>query len=153
MNTNTTVIYVDMDHVLCDYDLGYKAHKAKYPDLPFPQSQPGLYINLLPIKGAVETFNWLSQQPEFSVYILTAPSMKNPHCYSEKRQWVEKYLGMPAVNNLIISAHKGLNRGDYLIDDCASGKGQENFEGQLIQFGSTHYPDWSSVRTYFEKLL
>lgn len=42
MNTNTTVIYVDMDHVLCDYDLGYKAHKAKYPDLPFPQSQPGL---------------------------------------------------------------------------------------------------------------
>ena len=47
MNTNTTVIYIDMDYVLCDYDLGYKAHKAKYPDLPFPQSQPGLYTNLL----------------------------------------------------------------------------------------------------------
>jgi 5'-nucleotidase len=53
------------------------------------------------------------------------------------------------INNLMISAHKGLNRGDYLIDDCASGKGQENFEGLLIQFGSTHYPDWNSVRTYF----
>jgi 5'-nucleotidase len=83
-------------------------------------------------------------------FILTAPSIKNPHCYREKRQWVEKYLGMTAVNNLIISAHKGLHRGDYLMDDCASGKGQENFEGQLIQFGSTHYPDRSSVRTYFE---
>jgi hypothetical protein len=69
-----------MDYVLCDYDLGYKAHKAKYPDLPFPQRQPGLYINLLPINGAVETFNWLSQQPEFSVYILTAPSIKSPSC-------------------------------------------------------------------------
>lgn len=59
-----------VDHVLSDYDLGYKAHKAKHPDLPFLQSQPGLYINLLLIKGAVETFMWLSQQPEFSVYIL-----------------------------------------------------------------------------------
>ena len=69
MDTNTTVIYVDMDHVLCDYNLGYKAHKAKHPNLLFPQSQPGLYINLLPINGAVETFNWLSQHPNLvSIY-------------------------------------------------------------------------------------
>ena len=114
--------------------------------------QPGLYINLLPIKGAVEAFKWLSEQPVFSVCVLTAPSIKNPHCYSEKTEGVEKYLGMVAVNNLIISAHKVLNRGHYLIYDCESGKGQENFEGPLMQFGSARYPDCSSVRTYFEKL-
>jgi 5'-nucleotidase len=106
----------------------------------------------LPIRGAVEAFKWLSEQPVLSVCVLTVPSIKNPHCYSEKREGVEKYLGMVAVNNLIISAHKGLNRGHYLIDDCESGKRQENFEGQLMQFGFARYPDWSSVRAYFEKL-
>jgi 5'-nucleotidase len=148
----TIIIYIDMDHVLCDYEQGFKAHKTKYPDLLFPQSRPGLYINLLPIAGAIETFKWLSEQANFSVYILTAPSIKNPHSYSEKREWVEKHLGMLAVNNLIISAHKGLHKGNYLIDDCTSGKGQENFEGQLIQLGSVSYPDWNSISKYFEKL-
>jgi 5'-nucleotidase len=60
--------------------------------------QPGLYINLLPIKGAVEAFKWLSEQPVFSVCVLTAPSIKNSHCYSEKTEGVEKYLGIVAVN-------------------------------------------------------
>jgi 5'-nucleotidase len=125
---------------------------ALFAVLKAGKCQPGLYINFLPIKGAVEAFKWLSEQPVFSVYILTVPSIKNPHCYSGKREGVEKYFGMVAVNNLIISAHKGLNRGHYLIDDCESDKGRENFEGQLMQFGFARYPDWSSVRTYFEKL-
>ena len=30
-----------------------------------------------------------------------------------------------------------------------SGKGQENFEGKLIQFGSEQFPDWVSIAEYF----
>jgi len=43
-----------------------------------------------------------------------------------------------------------LNLGHYLIDDYTEGKGQENFEGQLLQFGSAEYPDWQSIQRYFE---
>lgn len=82
------------------------------------------------------------------LYILTAPSVKNPLCYVEKREWVEKYLGMEMVERLIISPNKGLNKGDYLIDDNDYGRGQELFEGELIKFGSEPYADWEAVVEY-----
>lgn len=148
-----TIVYVDMDHVLCDYDAGFKIHQEKYPHLVYPQELPGLYVGLEPISGAIETFTWLSTRESLAVFILTAPSIKNPHCYSEKREWVEKHLGFDAVKNLIISPHKGLNKGDFLIDDCTSGKGQEYFDGTLIHFGSEEFPDWASIRTFFENMF
>ena len=141
-----------MDHVLCDYSVGFAAHKAKYPDLRFPQGQPGLYRNLSPMPGAIDTYLWLNSQEQADVYILTAPSIHNPHCYSEKRIWVEHYLGLDIVRNLIISPHKHLNMGDFLIDDKPFGKGQDKFKGKLILFGSDAYPDWAAIRRYFEDL-
>jgi len=36
MKKDKTIIYVDMDHVLCDYAAGFSAHKAKHPNLKFP---------------------------------------------------------------------------------------------------------------------
>lgn len=154
MNTSTkTVVYVDMDHVLCDYAEGFERHKRLYPHLPYPQSQPGLYAGLKPLKDAVETYRWLNDHPKTDVYILTAPSIHNSHSYSEKRDWVEKHLGLSVVENLIITPHKNLNIGHYLIDDMASGKGQDSFEGTLIRFGSERFPDWRSVRDFFEEAL
>lgn len=153
MHFDKTIIYVDMDRVLCDYDEGYARHKAKFPELKYPQSEPGLYLGLNPMPGAIETYQWMDEQPETAVFILTAPSINNPHCYLEKRQWVERYLGMVVVKNLIITPHKHLNRGDYLIDDNATGKGQDHFAGELILFGSQQFPDWLEVRRYFEGRL
>jgi 5'-nucleotidase len=153
MFDDKTIIYVDMDHVLCDYDAGFAQWQAKYPELKYPQSQPGMYLSLEPMRGAIETYLWLHNHPKIAVFILTAPSVKNPHCYAEKRLWVEQHLGMGAVNKLIISPHKGLNRGDYLIDDNITGKGQDTFEGKLIHFGSEHFQDWAAVRFYFEQIL
>ena len=54
------------------------------------------------------------------------------------------------VKQLIISPHKGLNKGHYLIDDRSNGQGQDEFEGLLIQFGSEAFPDWQTVREFFE---
>jgi len=51
---------------------------------------------------------------------------------------------------LIISPNKGLNKGDYLIDDNDSGKGQENFEGELLKFGGKEFGDWAKVLAYFK---
>lgn len=147
------IVYIDMDDTLCNYKQGFATNYQKHTGNPFPQSVPGFYLALEPLPDAVETYQWLSQQPPFDVYILTAPSLKNPHSYSEKRLWVEKHLGFEAVKKLIISPHKHLSKGAYLIDDCHRGKGQDRFVGQLIHYGSQGFPNWSSVRAYFERLL
>ena len=60
---------------------------------------------------------------------------------------------MTVVEDLIISPHKHLNKGDYLIDDMPSGKGQNNFGGQLILFGSEEFPNWTSVARYFKSKI
>jgi hypothetical protein len=68
-----------MDHTQCDYDKGFRHHRTLHPELKFPQSVLGLYINLIPIQDAIESFNWLSKQSDY----LTAQSIRNSHCYSE----------------------------------------------------------------------
>lgn len=148
--TNKKIVYVDMDHTLSDYDAGFKRQKLRYPHLQYPQSEPGMFLALEPMPGAVEAYNWLNEHPQLDVYILTAPSELNPHSYTEKRLWTEKYLGMGAVKKLIITPNKGLNKGDFLIDDYISGKGQEDFEGRILQFGSVEFPDWPTVLKFFK---
>ena len=65
----------------------------------------------------------------------------------------EKYLGFNAVHKLIISAHKNLNIGGYLIDDYIGGKGQEDFQGEVIHYGSNLHPDWHAAHQYFKDVI
>lgn len=146
----TKIIYVDMDDVLCQFSARSLSIKSQYPEVAYPQSLYGFFTNLEPLEGAIEGINYLRSQSIFDVYILTAPSVWNPLCYTEKRVWVEKHLGMEMVNKLIISPNKGLNKGDYLIDDHESGRGQDGFEGTLIHFGTATFPHWKAVRAYFD---
>lgn len=122
-----------MDGVLCDFKGAVTRSFQENPAINYPQSQYGFFTGLEPIKNGVETVNKLAEY--FDVYILTAPSVKNPLCYTEKRVWIENHFGMAMVEKLIISPNKGLNKGDYLIDDFISGNGQENFEGKVLHFG------------------
>ena len=64
--------------------------------------------------------------------------------------WIEKHFGIEVTSKLIICANKGLLRGDILIDDWIHGRGQENFIGELIEFGSTSFPSWSFINEYLE---
>jgi len=138
-----------MDDVLCDFTGAYDDALKVNADMPYPQSQIDFFRNLKPIEGAIEAYYLLSDLPNTDVYILSAPLEYNPLSYTEKRIWVEEYLGFETVGKLILSSDKSLLKGDYLIDDYAKGKGQENFEGRLIQFGSKEYPDWNSVLEFF----
>ena len=72
--------------------------------------------------------------------------------YTEKRVWVEKHLGLEFVERLIICPDKSLLKGNYLIDDLATGRGQENFEGQLIHFGTETFKNWEDVIRFFKNL-
>jgi len=134
-----------MDDVLCDYTTAFNNAIEETPGIAFPQSQYGFYANLAPITEAIESVQKLINSEKFDPYILTAPSTRNPFSYTEKRVWIEKYFGIEFTEKLIISSNKGLLKGDILIDDLISGRGQENFEGKIMQFGSANYPDWKTV--------
>lgn len=135
------IIYIDMDDVLAQYSISFSRAIKNNPSIQFPQSQPGFFVDLIPVDGAINAVNKLRRN--YDVYILTAPSVKNPLCYTEKRLWIEKYFDLDFCHKLIICSNKGLLKGDYLIDDNITGKGQENFEGKLIQFGTDDCMDWS----------
>jgi 5'-nucleotidase len=149
MNKSPMIVYVDMDDVLCNYSASFNAKKLVNPEQPYPQSQYGFYTELEPIAQAIESVNQLRKLAGFEVYILTAPSILNPLSYTGKRVWVEKHFDLDFVNRLIISPNKGLLNGDYLIDDLIQGRGQENFTGEIIHFGSKDFPDWSAVIKFF----
>jgi len=139
------IIYIDMDGVLCDFEGAAARDKKAFPDRLYPQSRAGFYRNLTPIAGAIEAMDVMLEANNIDPYILTAPSLYNPLSYTEKRLWVEDYLGFEWVKRLIISPDKSLLKGDVLIDDHNAGRGQDRFQGDLIHFGSPQFSDWTAV--------
>ncbi|MGX5203456.1 5' nucleotidase, NT5C type [Aliikangiella sp. IMCC44632] len=144
------IIYVDMDDVLADYTTRFNEEIARKPEIKFPQSTFGFYSELKPINGAIESVNYLRSQSQFEVYILSCPSYLNPLSYLEKPLWIEKHFDVEFCKRLILSYDKSLLKGDFLIDDHDCGRGQEGFEGELIQFGCEQYPNWNEVVRYIE---
>lgn len=136
------VIYVDMDDTLCDYQKAYSEALKREPETKWPQSQYGFFANLEPLENAIAGINFLAEDND--VYILTRPSVLNPLCYTEKRVWVEKHLGLKWCERLIICPDKSLMYGDYLIDDCV----WKDFVGKQIVFNKTHC-NWNLVINMF----
>jgi len=140
-----SIIYVDMDDVICDFSAAYHSHKETFPEIAYPQSIKNFFRNMAPMEGAIDAVTLFRNSDDIDVYVLTAPSTRNPLSYTEKRIWIEQNFDYEFTKNLIICSNKGLLRGDILIDDYQSGKGQENFEGEFIHFGAAEYPSWKSV--------
>ena len=146
MNTKK-IIYIDMDNVLVDFPSGVaclgvetqKEYENRLDDVP------GIFSLMKPMKGSIESFNKLAKI--YDVYVLSTAPWDNPTAWSEKLDWIKKYLPDVAYKRLILSHHKNLNRGDFLIDDRTK-NGAEEFEGELILFGSEKFPDWESVCEY-----
>jgi 5'(3')-deoxyribonucleotidase len=62
-------------------------------------------------------------------------------------EWVQRHLPEVAHKRLILSHHKHLNRGHYLVD-AREANGADRFEGELIRFGSARFPGWAAVTEY-----
>lgn len=138
----------DQDGVLADFMKRYNMIESRYSgDIKFPQSQVGFFSRLEPINGAIEAFEKLQNCGKYKCYILTRPSIKNIHCYTEKAEWIREYLGEDMLENMIISCDKSMVKGDYLIDDVTV-HGQTEFEGEHIHFGQEEFPNWDSVLNY-----
>ena len=141
------ILYFDMDNVLVDFKSGIEredAHTLKGYEGRLDEV-PGIFSLMDPMPGAIEAFETLSKK--YDVYILSTAPWLNPSAWSDKVLWVQKYLGEVAYKRLILSHHKDLNKGDYLIDDRRK-NGAAEFEGELIEFGSERFPDWNSVVNY-----
>lgn len=144
---NMKVLYVDMDNVLVDFISGVnkipsdivKQYEGRYDEIP------NVFGLMAPREGAIEAFEKLSR--EFDTYILSTSPWNNPTAWQDKLVWVQKHLGEAAYKRLILSHHKNLNKGDYLIDDRTK-NGADEFEGELIQFGTEKFPDWEAVVAY-----
>ena len=141
-----------MDGVLVNFGSGIKAlppfmqenFKGRYDEAP------GIYSLMKPVPGAVEAFNELSDL--YDTYILSTPAWNNPTCASDKFAWVKEHMGDTAYKRLILSHHKHLNLGDYLVDDRLK-NGAAEFTGEHIHYGTTEFPYWKQVLKYLKESL
>ena len=144
------IVYVDMDGVLADFESGLskqgKDVQEKYKK--HPDEIPGLFAVMDPMPDAVESIYKLSK--EFDIYVLTTAPWWNPSAWSDKLLWIKRYFGEVFYKQLIITHHKELNTGDYLIDD-RDRNGAMDFKGELIRFGTEEFPDWKSIVSFLLK--
>jgi len=157
MEKKKPIVYVDLDNTLVDFMSGVRKVSpqivAQYEHdekgKPHYDDIPNVFSIMEPMDGATEAFHFLAEH--FDTYILSTAPWNNPSAWSDKLEWVKRYLGDVAYKRLILSHHKDLNRGDYLIDDSTK-NGAAEFYGKHICFGSPEFPDWKTVILFFKEI-
>lgn len=142
------IIYIDMDNVLVDFKSGIeKLDQSVVEEYDGRLDEvPNIFSLMEPFDNAISSVKKLSEK--YDLYILSTAPWLNPSAWIHKVEWVHKYFGKEQdslfYKRLIISHHKNLNAGDYLIDDRPN-NGAKDFGGQWIHFGSQEFPNWNSV--------
>lgn len=141
------LLYVDMDNVLVDFPSGVarlapnlvREYEGRLDEVP------GIFALMDPLRGALAAFETLSAR--FDTYVLSTAPWENPSAWSDKLLWVKRHLGPLAHKRLILTHHKDLNAGDFLVDDRTK-NGAARFRGEHIHFGTERFPDWKTVTEY-----
>lgn len=133
-----------MDGVLADFDSGVtrlsvdiREQYCKHLD-----DAPGIFLLMDPMPGAIDAALELNRH--FDVYILSTAPWNNSSAWADKVTWIQRHLGKPFEKRLILSHHKDLLKGDYLIDDRPK-HGANIFPGKWIHFGSPEFPNWTAI--------
>ncbi|HQR80184.1 MAG TPA: hypothetical protein PLT68_08195 [Actinomycetota bacterium] len=149
MTDDRKILYIDMDNTLVDFSAKLETVDPRVREKYRGREDelPGLFALMPPVAGALEAFTELAGL--FDIYILSTAPWGNPSAWQHKVEWVQMHLGMdedsPAYKRLILSHHKNLNKGDFLVDDRPYHRGVEEFEGEVVAFGSEDFPDWPTV--------
>lgn len=149
-NEEKPILYIDMDGTIVDFVDAMK-HKMTPEEQELygdnPDDCPGLFSRMSEYEGAKEAV--LRLMENFDVYILSTAPWKNPSVWMDKVIWIQTHFGKDLEKRLIISHHKNLCHGDYLIDDRPN-HGASEFNGEWIQIHSSKFPNWDSVVEYLE---
>ena len=145
------IVYIDMDNVIVDFPTGIakldektrQQYKGNYDEVE------GIFGLMEPMPKAIEAVHQLAEK--YDIYVLSTSPWHNPSAWIDKIKWIHRYFGEDKnsvlYKRVILSHHKNLNQGDYLIDDrTANGAGK--FNGEHIHFGTEKFPDWESVLKY-----
>ena len=137
-----------MDNVLVDFRSAFsrvdprllEAYKKDKDEIP------GIFSLMDPMPGAIDAVTFL--QKHFDLYILSTAPWDNPSAWQDKLLWIKKHLPEIGHKRLILSHHKNLNKGDYIVDDRTK-RGVDKFEGQHIHFGEDgNFKTWEEVVQY-----
>lgn len=145
------ILYIDMDNVLVDFPSGIEQldEKTKQEYQGNYDEVPGIFSKMKPLDGAIEAVNQLVKK--YDVYVLSTAPWHNSTAWQDKIEWIHKYFGKEEdsvlYKRLILSHHKNLNQGVYLIDDRTK-NGAGEFTGEHIHFGTEKFPNWESVLEY-----
>jgi 5'-nucleotidase len=141
------VLYIDMDNVLVDFRSAIPCLAPEVVEqyVKHLDDVPGIFALMDPMPGAVPAFKELRRL--FDAYVLSTAPWKNPSAWSDKLVWVQDNLGRAAYKRLILTHHKDLNSGAFLIDDRRK-HGVARFDGEFIHFGTKQFPDWPRVVEY-----
>jgi len=152
------IVYIDMDNTLVDFTSAFpKLDPAVFDAYDDKDDIPGIFALMDPMPGAIEAVHELA--PLFDLYVLSTAPWANPSAWHDKVEWIKKHFGegdeSPLYKRLILSHHKHLNRGDFLVDDRPHARGAERFHeygGEVIHFGEggTH-TTWPAVVEYLKE--
>lgn len=152
---NVMRLYIDMDNVLVDFTSAIDwpsaeqlaAANGDHSDVP------GIFAQMTPMPGAIDAVIELAKV--YDLYILSTAPWKNPSAWTHKVEWVQKHWGAdessPVYKKLILTHHKDLNQGEFLVDDRTA-NGVDGFEGVHLHFGQADFPDWQATKDYLLKM-
>lgn len=150
------ILYVDMDGVICDFESAFDKLDPRVRIEYQGQEDriPGLFALMDPIPGAITAVTELAGP--FDTYVLSTVPWGNTTGASQKIEWIQRYFGAdrasPLWKRVILSHHKHLNRGDFLVDDRhrngAAQFADHNPGGEWLHFGSDRFPDWPAIVAY-----
>lgn len=142
------IIQIDLDGTIVDFQSGIDdltpydkmVYEGRYDECP------RIFSLMTPIDGAIEAVTKLLNDPRFDVYICSTAPWENPSAWSDKLEWVKKYLP-DAYKRLTLTHHKELVIGDVLIDDRKA-NGADKFIGIHCQYGAKGFENWNMVMKF-----
>ncbi len=117
--------------------------------------QPEFFKDLDLIPGSVEVVQELCKK--YEVYIATA-AMEFELCFTDKYNWLKKYLPFITWHNLVFCGDKSILNTDFLLDDME--RNLKTFSGTPLLFTAPHNAhvqeytrlnNWQEVANYFLK--